>query len=88
MDPELKKMLVESGLPWEVEDGRKHMKLRVCGRLVLCLPHGGKKAEDNQRARKNAQSALRRFIRERQACFTPAAGSGSVSSSESTDEER
>lgn len=38
LPPELERALNESGFPWELEQGSKHNKLRMAGRLVTVLP--------------------------------------------------
>lgn len=46
--PELAAALDATGLPWEVEIGKKHRKIRLAGRLVTVIPHGPKQ-EANKR---------------------------------------
>lgn len=41
-DPKLKAALNETGLPWTIEPGSKHFKLRLAGRLVSIIPQGVK----------------------------------------------
>ena len=38
MAPELEKALEECGFPWELQQGSKHYKLRVGGKMVTVLP--------------------------------------------------
>lgn len=38
--PELAKALDATGFPWEVENSKKHRKIRLAGRLVTVIPHG------------------------------------------------
>ncbi len=55
--------LEETGLPWSVERGGKHHKLRVAGRLAGVLPYGSG-AETYQRTLLNTVSQIRRVARE------------------------
>ena len=60
-------LLVElgtSGVPWELERGKKHYKLRVGGRMVGILPLSGKLQTTNKVPLKNTLAQVRRAIRD------------------------
>jgi hypothetical protein len=59
--------LTATGLPWEIETGGKHHKLRVGGRLAAILPNGGGNEAD-RRAVLNTVSNIRRVARELHTC--------------------
>jgi len=52
-----------TGLPWEVETGKKHYKVKLAGRLVAVYPHG-KAQERYKRALLNTITQVRRTARE------------------------
>ena len=62
---ELREALDMTGLPWEVEAGRKHYKVKLAGRLVAVYPHG-KAQERYKRALLNTITQVRRTARELQ----------------------
>lgn len=45
--PELEKALDATGLPWHIESGSKHFKIRLAGRMAGIIPQGVK--GDNSR---------------------------------------
>ena len=55
-----------AGLQYTVEDGGKHYKVRVAGKLAAILPKGGKglKDETDRRALLNMRAQVRRVINE------------------------
>jgi len=57
--PSLRAALEETGLPWGVELGGRHWKLRVNGRLAGILPRSGVN-ESDPRALKNTIAQVRR----------------------------
>lgn len=61
MDPALREVLDECGVRWTLENGGKHYKLRIAGRLVLTVPQ---KSRDTGSAAKNALAAVRRHLRQ------------------------
>jgi hypothetical protein len=64
LHPKLLEALDETGLPWDIEVGKKHNKLRVDGRLAVILSRG-KPAEDaNFRLIRNDIANIRRLARE------------------------
>lgn len=64
LHPSLRKVLDEIGLPWSIEQGKKHNKLLVNGRLAVILSRG-KPAEDaNFRLIRNDVANIRRLARE------------------------
>lgn len=63
LDPKVKKALEETGLPWTVETGAKHFKVRLDGRLAGTFPLG-KKTEASPCANQNLISSIKRLARE------------------------
>ena len=58
----LREALDSTGLPWQVEDGSKHYKVKLCGRLVAVFPLG--KARDaDKRALLNTIAQVRHAAR-------------------------
>lgn len=54
-----------SGLQYTVEDGGKHYKVRVAGKLAAILPKGKSiKSESDRRAILNMRAQMRRVINE------------------------
>ena len=60
---ELREALDMTGLPWEVETGKKHYKVKLAGRLVAVYPHV-KAQERYKRALLNTITQVRRTARE------------------------
>jgi hypothetical protein len=59
----LREALETTGLPWEIEVGKKHNKVKLAGRLVAVYPHG--KAQDRyRRALLNTITQVRRTAQE------------------------
>lgn len=54
--------LSATGLPWSIETGSRHLKVRVAGRFVAIMPKDG--GSDGYRAIKNVTAAIRRTARE------------------------
>lgn len=63
LDRKTKQALEETGLPWSVEDGSKHQKIRLNGKLVAIFPYG-KKTEASPYATNNTIANIRRAARE------------------------
>jgi hypothetical protein len=61
IDPELRRLLDECGLPWTTENGGAHTKLRIQGRLVGVIP---RTKNGSRRKAANLRSAVQRKIRE------------------------
>ncbi len=55
--------LKSTGLPWEIATGKKHLKVRLDGRMVGILPKCGKDREGDPRALKNVRAQIRRAAR-------------------------
>jgi hypothetical protein len=55
---ELREALDKTGLPWGIENGTRHNKIRLAGRLVGVYPHG-RKHEADKRALFNTISQVR-----------------------------
>lgn len=55
---ELRKALDAVGVPWALEQGSRHLHLRLNGRLIGILPTTG--GHDNGRALKNVVAQVRR----------------------------
>lgn len=63
IDPAIKKALDETGLPYEIERGSKHRKIRLAGRLVGILSHSSY-GTGQSRAIKNTVAQIRRIASE------------------------
>lgn len=63
LDPKVRQALEETGLPWRIEAGSKHFKIRLNDRLVGVYPQG-KRTEANPRANLNVISNIKRAARE------------------------
>lgn len=62
LDPEIRKMLDEAGVPWTLDTGSRHFKVRVSGVLVLVVPADYRIAGGGRNAL-NARACVRRFLR-------------------------
>lgn len=58
----IKQELENTGLPWDIERGSRHLKLKLSGHLVGILPGDGRSAMEG-RALKNVVSQIRRAAR-------------------------
>lgn len=63
IDPRLEAALDATGLPWIVEDGKKHHKVKLAGKLVAVYPYG-KKQDAYKRALLNTITQVRRVAQE------------------------
>ncbi len=45
---ELREALDKTGLPWGIEDGKKHNKVKICGKLVAVFPRGKERGSDRR----------------------------------------
>jgi hypothetical protein len=63
LDSKVKQALNDTGIPWEIEAGSKHFKVRLGGRLAGVYPHG-KKTEASQHANANLMANIKRLARE------------------------
>lgn len=61
LDPKIKRLLNDAGLPWEIDLTTKHYQLRIAGRLVVTLPQNY--SSGPKRTQMNAVCAVRRFLR-------------------------
>jgi len=55
--------LDDTGLPWSVENGGRHAKLKLAGRLVGILPRTAP-SESDRRPTLNIVSQIRRMVRD------------------------
>ena len=62
----IEEALVETGLPWAVEQGSRHAKIRLGGHFVGILPHRGETRSAESRADLNIVSQIRRKAKELQ----------------------
>lgn len=62
-NPAIRKALVETGLPFTIENGTRHRKVRVCGRLAAVIPMRGTGSEADRRATMNTIAQIRRLAR-------------------------
>lgn len=60
---ELREALDKTGLPWEIENGKKHNKVVLNTRLVGVFPHG-KKCDANRRSLLNTITQVRAMARQ------------------------
>lgn len=61
LDDVVERALEESGVPWTIENGGKHFKIKVGGRLVGVVPKGRRSsAALGVRAAMNTASQIRR----------------------------
>jgi hypothetical protein len=63
MPREVREALDVTGLPWELEEGSKHWKIKVKGRLAGILPKGPI-SQKNKPAILNTVSQVRRLARQ------------------------
>lgn len=63
LSPTIQRALDECGLPYALERGSCHLKVRVGGRLAAILPMKGAGPESDGRAIKNTVSQIRRAAR-------------------------
>lgn len=61
--PEIRRACDETGLPYEFQQGTRHIKIRVGGRFVGILPHGTVRNKKGY-AMANVVSQIRRRGRE------------------------
>ena len=59
---DVRKLLDESGVPWEIQGGTKHFKILLGGRMIAIVPLSG--ARDKSRSARNFLAGVRRAIRE------------------------
>jgi hypothetical protein len=62
IDPKTRRVLEETGLPWELENGKKHTKIWLAGQFVGILPQNGRIVEGA--AHKNVVAQIRRAAKE------------------------
>jgi hypothetical protein len=58
-----KKVLDDTGLPWEIVQGSKHKKLFLAGRYAGTIPIGRKTSLG--RSTKNVEAQIKRLVKER-----------------------
>lgn len=56
--PEVRSALEAKGQPWSIEEGKRHQKIKINGRLVGILPR--KPVDQGGRAQKNVIAQIRR----------------------------
>lgn len=59
---EIEALLAETGLAWSLQDGAKHIKIILAGRLAGILPRCGR--SNTQRAMLNTRAQIKRIARE------------------------
>lgn len=62
----VKQWLQETGLPYSIETGSRHRKIKLAGRLVGIYPMGGKGT--HKRAALNIRAQIRRAAKEILVC--------------------
>lgn len=63
MRKDVESWLADTGLPWALEAGARHLKVKLVGRLVGIIPLNGRNEAD-RRARLNIRAQIRRAARE------------------------
>lgn len=63
MDKRIEQELNATGLPWSLQNGRKHQQIRLSGKLIGILPHG-KESSANPRSTLNLRAQIRRASKE------------------------
>ena len=58
----IRNVLDSSGMPWLLEIGKKHMKIKLAGRLVGVLPHSPQRESDREVI--NTVAQIRRRVAE------------------------
>jgi hypothetical protein len=61
---EIRRILDEAGVPWDLREGGKHRHLYVCGERVCVFPRGAQ-VRDAGRTLHNTIAEVRRFLRGR-----------------------
>lgn len=56
----IREALEACGLPYEIEAGTKHLKVRVGGRMATILPRGAKAQDGGPNSVRNAIANIRR----------------------------
>jgi hypothetical protein len=66
---DLQALLDDSGLPWRIDNGKRHYKIIVDERLVGILPKGRDlhRKSHNARPHLNTLAQIRRIIRQKEA---------------------
>lgn len=64
LNKDIEAELNATGLPWDLETGGSHVKIRLKGRLVGILPKGGRIQQSDSRPLKNTLTQIRRAARE------------------------
>lgn len=65
LPPKVRAALDETGLPWDLQMGSKHLQVRIEGRLVCILPRGSALTQENSQNAIGVLCAIRRYARER-----------------------
>jgi hypothetical protein len=62
---QIRPLLETCGLPYTVESGTRHIKIKICGKLVAIVAKGGKTArsEADRRVYYNVRSQIQTAIR-------------------------
>lgn len=64
LNKDIEEELNSTGLPWDLETGGSHVKIRLKGRLVGILPKHGRIQQANSVPLKNTIAQIRRAARE------------------------
>lgn len=73
---EVRELLAESGLPWRMENGKRHHKFFLGEKLAVVMPHGGGRGVG--RTQLNVMATLRRKIQAAGGPSKPIDGTGST----------
>ena len=64
LPPDMKRLLDESGFAWTIEEGARHRKVIVAGRVITILPKSnGHVRRTTWRTHRNAMGHIRRELR-------------------------
>ena len=61
---EIREALDATGLAWAIENGRKHSKLRLDGRLIAVMSRSNPSSRSRNRDSRNIVSQIRRAAKE------------------------
>lgn len=64
LSPILETALSETGLPWALEPGHGHVKIRLAGRLAGVVPSGKNARDGHKRAALNVRAQIRKIAAE------------------------
>lgn len=64
LPPDLRRLLDESGFAWSIEEGSRHRKLVVAGRVISILPKSNQNMRNGSwRTHRNSMAHIKRELR-------------------------